>query len=163
MSRFDPGRTAIQALTGIAVYGLPANLSFLACKVFVVFYSRIAGPMAHFQYLYAGLDGHGALVPWKWTPLALMAVAAIFLIVPATRGDDLTRVIACADLFTGTWIDKGTGLLSGEFIPTPLHGVMDYVATAIELIISPGIHGIGTLILTILFKIDVGVRSETEA
>jgi molybdopterin-containing oxidoreductase family membrane subunit len=52
------------------------------------------------------------------------------------------------------------GLITGGFIPTPLHEAMDYVPTAIELLISLGIYAVGGLILTILFKIAVGVKYE---
>ena len=41
VSPFDPGREAIQALAKIATYGLLANLFFLGCELFVVFYSGI--------------------------------------------------------------------------------------------------------------------------
>jgi molybdopterin-containing oxidoreductase family membrane subunit len=161
VSTFDPGRTAIQTLAKIATYGLLANLFFLGCEVFVVFYSRIPEHMAHFQYLYFGLDGFGVLVPWMWTSLFLMAVAAILLLNPITRRNDHVLIVACIALFMGTWIDKGMGLVTGGFIPTPLHKAMDYVPTALELLISLGIYAIGAFILTVLIKIVVSVKRET--
>ena len=161
VSTFDPGPTAIQTLAKIATYGLLVNLFFLGCEVFVVFYSRIPEHMAHFRYLYFGLDGFGGLVPWMWTALFLMIVAAILLVNPITRRNNRALIIACIALFTGTWIDKGMGLVTGGFIPTPLHKAMDYVPTVIELVISLGIYAIGAFILTILFKIVVSVKRET--
>lgn len=161
VSAFNPGRTAIQALAKIAAYGLLTNLFFLACEVFVVFYSQIPGHMDHFRYLYLGLDGAGRLVPWMWTALILMAVAAVLLVYPKTRRNDPTLILACIVLFTGTWIDKGLGLVAGGFIPNPLHEIQEYVPTAMELTISTGIYAIGALILTFLFKIVVSVKKET--
>jgi molybdopterin-containing oxidoreductase family membrane subunit len=161
VSTFDPGPTAIQTLAKIATYGLLVNLFFLGCEVFVVFYSRIPEHMAHFRYLYFGLDGFGGLVPWMWTALFLMIVAAILLVNPITRRNNRALIIACIALFTGTWVDKGMGLVTGGFIPTPLHKAMDYVPTVIELVISLGIYAIGAFILTILFKIVVSVKRET--
>jgi [DsrC]-trisulfide reductase subunit P len=160
VGKFDPGRSAMQALAKIAAYGLLANLFFLACEVFVVFYSRIPEHMAHFEYLYFGLDGHGVLVPWMWTALSLMLMAAILLVNPVTRRNDPVLIIACIALFIGTWIDKGMGLVSGGFIPTPLHETMDYLPTTIELLISLGIYAIGAFILTVLLKIVVSVKRE---
>jgi len=125
-----------------------------------VFYSGIPEHKAHFQYLYSGLEGYGVLVPWMWASLILMVMAAILLVNPITRRHDFVLIIACIALFIGTWIDKGMGLLSGGFIPTPLHKVTDYVPTAIELLISLGIYAIGAFILTVLFKIAVSVKSE---
>jgi molybdopterin-containing oxidoreductase family membrane subunit len=163
VSTFYMGREPIQALAKIATYGLLANLFFLFCEVFVVFYSRVPGHMAHFTYLYAGIDGHAVLVPWMWTALGLMGLAVILLLNPATRSNHQILVVACIAIFTGTWIDKGMGLIAGGFIPTPLHRAVDYVPTALELLISMGIYGIGAFILTILFKLVVGVRNETGA
>lgn len=163
VSTFDMGREPIQALARIATYGLLANLFFLLCEVFVVFYSGLPGHMAHFTYLYAGIDGYDFLVPWMWAALVLMIMAAILLLNPETRRSDSILIVACIALFTGTWIDKGMGLIAGGFIPTSLHQAVDYVPTALELLVSMGIYGIGALILTILFKLVVGVRSETGA
>lgn len=161
ISTFDPGRAAIQALAKIATYGLLANLFFLGCEIFVVFYSGLPEHKAHFQYLYFGLDGYGGLVPWMWAALMMMAVAAVLLLNPGTRRNEQVLSVACVALFTGTWIDKGMGLVTGGFIPTPLHKAMDYVPTFIELLISLGIYAIGAFILTVLFKIVVRVKEET--
>jgi molybdopterin-containing oxidoreductase family membrane subunit len=163
ISTFDVGREPIQALAKIATYGLLANLFFLGCEVFVVFYSGIPEHIAHFTYLYIGLEGHDFLVPWMWTALALMGLAVILLLNPTTRRNESILIVACIALFTGTWIDKGMGLIVGGFIPTPLHQAVDYVPTASELLVSMGIYGIGAFILTILFKLVVGVRNETGA
>ena len=160
ISAFDPGREAIQALAKIATYGLLANLFFLGCEVFVVFYSGIPEHKVHFQYLYLGLEGHGVLVPWMWTAMLLMVASAILLINPITRQNDHILTIVCIVLFSGTWIDKGLGLITGGFIPTPFHKVVDYTPTLIELIISFGIYSVGALVLTILFKIAIGVKGE---
>jgi molybdopterin-containing oxidoreductase family membrane subunit len=137
-----------------------ANLFFLLCEVFVVFYSGIPEHMAHFAYLYSGIDGHDFLVPWMWSALGLLGLAAILLLNPKTRRSDSILIVACIALFIGTWIDKGMGLIAGGFIPTPLHQVADYIPTALELLVSMGIYGIGAIILTILFKLVVGVRNE---
>ena len=90
--------------------------------------------------------------------MLLMVVSAVLLINPFTRQNDHILVFACIALFTGTWIDKGLGLIAGGFIPTPLHKVVDYAPTLIELIISFGIYSVGALILTLLFKIAIGVK-----
>jgi Ni/Fe-hydrogenase subunit HybB-like protein len=158
LSRFDPGREAIQALSKIVTYGLLANLFFLICEVFVVFYARIPDHMDHFRYLYYGLNGKHALVPWMWASVFLMCFALILLLVPTTRKESGTLAVACIMVFAGTWIDKGVGLISGGFIPSPLHQVNEYLPTLPELIISLGVYSIGIFCLTILLKIVVGVK-----
>jgi molybdopterin-containing oxidoreductase family membrane subunit len=161
-SNFDPGTRAIQSLSKIISYALIANLFFLGCEVFVAFYSGIPEHISHFRYLYTGLEGHAKLVPWMWTALGLMSVSLLLLIIPATRRDETILAISCVSVFIGTWIDKGLGLITGGFVPTPLHHVVDYVPTLPELLVSFGVYGIGLLILTILIKIVVAVKEETE-
>lgn len=163
LSNFDPGSAAIQSLSKIAAYALIANLFFLGCEVFVVFYGGIPEHMAHFRYLYLGLEGHSGLVPWMWTALGLMFGTLILLITPSTRRDEAVLMVACIGLFIGTWIDKGLGLISGGFVPTPLHEVVDYVPTLPELAVSIGIYGIGLLVLTTFIKIVVTVKAEINA
>ena len=162
-SSFDAGSGPIQSLAKIAAYALVANLFFLGCEVFVVFYGGIPEHMAHFRYLYLGLEGHSGLVPWMWTALGLMFAALFLLIIPTMRRDEKILMVACICLFIGTWIDKGLGLITGGFVPTPLHEVVDYVPTLSELAISLGIYGIGFLVLTIFIKIVVTVKEEINA
>lgn len=157
---FDPGRNAIQALAKIITYGLLANLFFLGCEVFVVFYSGLPDHMDHFRYLYFGLDGHAHLVPWMRSALFLMVGSAVLLIIPATRTNETLLALSCGALFIGTWIDKGIGLVTGGFVPTPLHQLVDYWPTVPEMMVCLGIFGIGLLILTMLLKIVISVRKE---
>ena len=159
-SNLDLGKAPIQGLAKIIVYALIANLFFLACEIFVVFYSGIPEHMAHFRYLYFGLEKHSALVPWMWTALGLLITALVLLIIPSTRRDETILAFSCVSIFIGTWIDKGLGLITGGFVPTPLHHVVDYVPTIPELLVSMGIYGIGMFILTILIKITVTVKEE---
>jgi Ni/Fe-hydrogenase subunit HybB-like protein len=159
-TRFDPGREQIQSLAKIATYGIILNVFFFLCEVFVVFYSRIPEHMVHFQYLFAGYHGHGVLVPWMWTSIFLMLFAIVMLVNPVTRRNENTLAVACIAVFIGTWIDKGLGLISGGFIPSPLHHVNEYVPTLPELFISIGVYATGFLILTVLFKIAVSVKEE---
>jgi molybdopterin-containing oxidoreductase family membrane subunit len=160
---FDAGREAIATLGKIVTYGLLANLFFLGCEAFVVFYSRIPAHMDHFLYLYAGLKGHNGLVPWMQASLVLMVTAAVLLVIPATRNRLGILVAACVMVFIGTWIDKGMGLIAGGFIPSPLHQMTEYAPTVPELVISIGVYGIGGFLLTILLKVAVGTKREVEA
>ena len=159
-SSFDPGSGAIQSLAKIVTYALFANLFFLGCEIFVVFYSGIPEHMAHFRYLYKGLEEHAGLVPWMWTAMCLMLAGLLGLMIPPMRRDETILALICIAIFMGTWIDKGLGLITGGFVPTPLHQVVDYVPTIPELAISLGIYGIGLLILTIFIKIVVTVKEE---
>ncbi|MBI9088132.1 MAG: polysulfide reductase NrfD [Desulfobacterium sp.] len=155
---FDPGKEAIQSLAVIVTYGLLANLFFLVCEVFVVFYSKIPGHMDHLKYLYIGLHGHSALVPWMWASVSSMVLAVVLLLIPITRSNETTLFFSCVLVFAGTWIDKGLGMISGGFVPSPLHHVTEYVPSFHELIISAGVTALGLLVLTLLYKITISVK-----
>ena len=160
MTKFDPGKEAIQTLALIVMYGLIANLFFLACEVFVVFYSGIPSHVAHIKYLYAGLHGHGALVPWMWTSIFSMVIAMILLMIPHTRKNETILLFSCSFVFIGTWIDKGLGMISGGFVPSPLHHVTEYAPTGPEIMITLAIYATGFLILTILYKLVTQIKEE---
>ncbi len=160
LTKFDPGKEQIQSLAKIVAYAISINVFFLLCEVFVVFYSKIPEHMDHFKYLFVGLHGKGALVPWMWTSLALMIISIILLVIPSTRQNESILAIACATVFTGTWIDKGLGMISGGFVPSPLHHVNEYVPTIPEILITLGVWATGFFVLTVLFKIAVTVKEE---
>lgn len=163
LTKFDPGKEQIQTLAKIVTYGIILNVFFLLCEVFVVFYSKIPEHMDHMKYLYVGLHGHGVLVPWMWTSVALMLIAIILLVNPMTRRNEGVLAIACLCVFFGTWIDKGLGMISGGFVPSPLHHVNEYVPTIPEIIITLGIYATGFLVLTALFKIAITVKEDLAA
>jgi len=163
VTKFDPGKEAVQTLALIVTYSLIANLFFLGCEVFVVFYSGIPSHMDHIKYLYAGLHGHRALVPWMWTSIVSMVTAIILLIIPLTRKNETILLFSCILVFTGTWIDKGLGMISGGFVPSGLHHVTEYIPTFHELIISAGVTAIGLLVLTILYKITISVKEYNQS
>lgn len=159
-TKFDPGQKAIQTLAKIVTYALIANLFFFGCEIFVALYSGIPDHIVHLEYLFFGLHGHGALVPWMWVSMILMVTAVILLIPPVTRNDKVVLPVACALVFIGTWIDKGMGMIAGGFIPNPLHQVTEYIPTIPEVMITIAIWAIGFLILTVLYKIVVSVKEE---
>ncbi|MCJ7714626.1 menaquinol oxidoreductase, partial [Candidatus Bathyarchaeota archaeon] len=161
VTKFDPGKEQIQSLAKIVAYALILNVFFFLCEVFVVFYSQIPSHMSHLQYLFAGLDGHNAYVPWMWSAMAFMTMGIILLVIPAARKNESVLAVACIFVFAGTWIDKGLGMISGGFVPNPLHHINEYIPTIPELVITLGIYAIGALILTVLYKIAIGVKEES--
>ena len=163
ITKFDPGKEQIQTLAKIVTYGIILNVFFFLCEVFVVFYSRIPEHMDHLRYLFFGLHGHGALVPWMWSSIALMVLGIILLVIPATRKNETVLAVACVAVFIGTWIDKGLGMISGGFVPSPLHHVNEYIPTGPELMISLAVWAVGFFVLTFLFKMAVSVKEEVLA
>ena len=160
VSNFDPGREQIQSLAKIVAYAICINVFFFLCEVFVVFYSNIPEHMDHFKYLFIGLHGHGAYVPWMWTSMALMLIGIILTVNPITRKNEGVLAVACVVIFLGTWIDKGLGMIAGGFTPSPLHEINEYIPSVPEILIALGVWAMGFLILTALFKIAVGIKEE---
>ena len=162
VSSFDPGREQIQSLAKIVAYAICVNVFFFLCEVFVAFYSQIPGHMDHIKYLFVGLHGHDAYVPWMWASIALMVIGIILTVVPSSRKHEGVLAIACVIIFLGTWIDKGLGMIAGGFTPNPLHEINEYIPTLPEITIALGVWAMGFLILTALFKIAVSVKEEVQ-
>ena len=163
VTNYDPGREQIQSLAKIVAYAITINVFFFLCEIFTVFYANIPEHMDHIKYLFVGLHGHGALVPWMWTSMVLMLISIILLVNPITRKNEVILTVACITTFVGTWIDKGLGMISGGFVPNPLHHVNEYFPTIPEILIALGVWAIGFFVLTILFKIAVSVKEEVRA
>jgi len=161
-TKFDPGKEQIQSLGKTVAYAICINVFFFLCEVFVAFYSNIPEHMDHIKYLFVGLHGHGALAPWMWSSMALMVIGIILTVNPVTRKNETTLAVACAVIIAGTWIDKGLGMISGGFVPNPLHEVNEYAPTFPEIVITIGVYAIGALVLTVLYKMAVGVKEEVE-
>ena len=159
-TKFDPGKEQIQSLAKIVTYAIIINVFFFLCEVFTAFYSNIPGHMVHIKYLFVGLHGHNAYVPWMWSAMSLMVIGIILLLIPACRKNENILIVACITVFVGAWIDKGLGMISGGFVPNPLHHVNEYIPSFPELVISLGVWAAGFLVLTILFKIAVSVKEE---
>ena len=162
VTKFDPGKEAIQSLAKIITYALIINLFLYAMEFFTAFYSGIPSHAHSLTYLFAGLHGHGNLQPWMWTSMALAFIAVILMVVPATRHNETVLAITCAMIFIALWIDKGVGLVVGGFIPNPLEHVVEYGPTIPEIVITIAIYALGALILTVLYKVAISVKEEVE-
>jgi Ni/Fe-hydrogenase subunit HybB-like protein len=162
-SKFDPGKEQIQTLAKIVTYATLINVFFFMCEIFTVFYSQLPDHMAHFKYLFVGLDGKGQLVPLMWFALVGMTIAALFLVNPKLRKNETTLAALCGLVIVTTYIDKGLGLISGGFVPNPLEQVTEYWPTVPEAIITLGVWAMGFLVLTVLYKIAVSIKEEIKS
>lgn len=159
-TKFKVGGAQLQSLAKIICYAAIADFFFFICEVFVAVYSRIPEDMEHLKYLFFGLHGHGVLVPWMWLSILLLIVGILLLLIPAARKNESVLAVACVAVFFGIWLDKGLGMIAGGFIPNPLNEITEYVPTMPEVMITIGVYAMGLLILTILYKVVVGVKEE---
>jgi len=162
VTKFDAGEKAIQRIAQIVTYGLIATIFFLLVEFFTVFYSGIPEHLAHFQYLFFGLEGYGKLVPYMWTSIILSIVALVLLINPVTRKKEGILAIACIAVFIAIWIDKGLGLIVPGFIPSTTGAIFEYWPTVPEALITLGVWAVGFLILTVLYKIAISVKESAQ-
>jgi molybdopterin-containing oxidoreductase family membrane subunit len=138
-------------------------LFFIALEVFTVGYSQIPSHSAHLKYLFFGLHGKGVYTAWMWVSMIFMLGASIALLFPGNRRSDNVLAFSCLLIFIGTWIDKGLGMIAGGFTPSPLETVTEYIPTKMELLISLGVYAAGFFLLTVLYKVAVGVKREVDA
>lgn len=163
VTRFDPGREQMRTLSSIVAYAMILNVFFFLLELFTAFYSQIPEHMEPIVYLFFGLQGHAKLVPWMWTAACFAVLALLLLIVPASRRNENTLILACLSVVISTWIDKGLGLIIGGFIPDPFDKVFEYWPTLPEVVITIGIWATGIFVITVLYKITVSVKEEVAA
>ncbi len=156
-TNYEVPRKALMTLTKIVTVALLINMFLLACEVFTEFYTDSAHG-ASARYLFLGLHGKSALVPWIWTAIGLNSIALFILLLPVGR--QLKYIdVACVFLIIGIWIDKGMGLIIPAFVPTPIGEIVEYAPTLNETLVCLGIWAFGLMIYTILVRVTIPVLS----
>jgi molybdopterin-containing oxidoreductase family membrane subunit len=169
VANFDAGKEAINKLTTIIMYAAIINAFFVLLEFFVGYYSNIPGHIHSLQYLFFGLEHHGQvynnLVPFMWTSVVLcFGGLGLFAYMKIAKvSTDLLVGIGCAAIFISLRLDKGLGFVMGGLVVNPLHEIVEYYPTANEIGITLGIWATGCLLVTLLYKIAVGVEHEVEA
>jgi molybdopterin-containing oxidoreductase family membrane subunit len=146
---------ALMTLRSIVQVSMLINVFLLANEVFKEFYSRTSH-VASSQYLFLGLHGHHALVPWIWTAVAFNLVAMFLLLLPISRSLKWLNV-SCVLCIVGIWIEKGMGLVIPGFIPTPLGAIIEYSPSLNETLVCLGIWAFGLLCYTIFLRMSVPI------
>ena len=146
---------ALLTLRGIVQVAMIINVFLLANEVFKEFYSGNLH-VASSKYLFLGLHGHHALVPWIWTAVALNVIGMVLLILPISRSLKWLDV-ACVCCIVGIWIEKGMGLVIPGFIPTPLGAIEEYSPSLNETLVCLGIWAFGLLCYTLFLRMAVPI------
>ncbi len=156
-TRYTIAEGAFGKLAVITTVAAQINLVMLGSELFYKFYS----PTHHginAKYLFFGLDGHNALVPWIWFAIGLSLVATVALMIHPVRRSPRWLVTACILLFVGIWIEKGLGLVIPGFVPSPLGEIVEYTPTLVELGVTAGIWALGLFVLTVLVKVALPIE-----
>ena len=154
-TKYEVSDESLLTLRRIVQVAVLINMFLLVCELFTEFYTDSAH-VASAQYLYFGLKGRHALVPWIWFAVVLNTCATILFVLPASRGLRSLNV-ACVCAIIGIWIEKGMGLIVPAFIPTPLGEIVEYVPTWNETFVCLGIWAFGLLLYTICVRAAIPV------
>ncbi len=146
---------ALMTLRSIVQVSMLINVFLLANEVFKEFYSGNLH-VASSKYLFVGLHGHHALVPWIWTAIAFNLVAMVLLVLPVSRSLKWLN-LTCVLCIVGIWIEKGMGLVIPGFIPTPLGEMVEYSPSLNETLVCFGIWAFGLLSYTIFLRMAVPI------
>ena len=156
--KWHPEEAPIRKLGQIVAYAMAANLFFVGLELFTGLYSDIPHHVHHFEYLFMGHEGHGALVPWIWASIVLGFAGLFMLLVPRLRNNLQTLGVAAVLVFISLWIDKGMAMVVTGFVPSPVGKYTEYGPTGPELMIGLGVWAVGFLVITGLYKIVITVR-----
>ena len=146
---------AFMTLRNTVAIALSISMFLLGSEMFTEFYTDSAHG-ASAKYLFFGLHGRHALVPWIWSAITLNLLAMLLLYLPISRKLPVLQA-ACVMLIVGIWIEKGMGMIVPAFIPTPLGEIVEYLPTLNETLVTMGIWAGGLLIYTILVRVTVPV------
>lgn len=149
-------RRALDKVAELVAYALAFNLFLFGAEAFKEFYGQ-SQHMAPLQYLYLGLHGHRALVPYMWFALVLDFSVLVLFVVPKFRHNPVLRNTGCALLIIAVYIEKGLGLVVPGFTPDVLGEIYEYFPSSVELSVAAGIWALGAIIYTFLAKFAVPV------
>lgn len=145
---------AIFKVAELMAYTMGFNLFLTVAEAFKEFYSGTQH-VVYSQYLYFGLKGHHALVPWAWASVACGLAAFILFLVPKTRRNWITLNVGCVLIYSSVYIEKGMGLIIPGFTPDTLGEIYVYRPSTTEVMVAGGIFAIGFLVFTLLLKAAV--------
>jgi len=151
-SRFEIQNEAIWKVAELMSYAMSVNLILLGAEVFKEYYSNTEH-LIHMRYMFAGVDGHTAIVPWMWLSVFCSIVAFLLFLIPKTRRNPIALNAGCALIWVGVYLEKGMGLVIPGMTPDTLGEIYEYFPSRNELMIAAGIFSVGFLLFTLMVKI----------
>ena len=154
---YDIKDETIKKLALIITVAAQINLVMLGSEIFKEFYAPTEHS-ASAMYLFFGLHGHNALVPWIWTAIFMNIIATFGLTLHPIRNNLNLLFPLCGFLFLAIWIEKGMGLIIPGFNPSPLGEIVDYSPTWVEIAITVGIWAMGAFVFTVLIRVAIPIE-----
>jgi Ni/Fe-hydrogenase subunit HybB-like protein len=151
-TKFEIRDEAIWKIAELMAYFMAFNLFLLGAEVFKEYYSD-THHLIHMQYMFSGVDGHKAIVPWMWTAVSCSIAAFLLFLLPRTRQNWVTLNLGCVLIFLGVYLEKGMGLVIPGMTPDTLGEIYEYVPSSNELTLAMGVLAVGALIFTLMVKV----------
>lgn len=154
---FNIADKTIKKIAMIVTVAAQINLIMLVSELFKEFYA----PTHHSEsasYLFFGLEGKDALIPWIWMAISLNVLATVMLTFGKLRNNFKVLYFCCFILFVAIWIEKGFGLIVPGFIPGPYGKIAEYTPTGIEIGVTLGIWALGAFVFTVLAKTAINIE-----
>jgi molybdopterin-containing oxidoreductase family membrane subunit len=156
-TKYEIADGAFNKLALITTVAAQINLVMLFSELFFEFYWPTHHSLSA-RYLFFGVEGHHALVPWVWTAIILNVLATGTLTIHPLRHNPRWLMPACLTLFVAIWIEKGLGLVVPGFIPSPLGEIVEYTPSWVEVAVTAGIWSLGLFVLTVLIKVALPIE-----
>ncbi len=155
-TKFQIQDAAIWKVAELMAYAMFLNLFLLGAEVFKEYYSDTEH-LKHMKYMFTGIEGHDAIVPYMWFAVAASIAAFVLFLVPRTRRHPVTLNLGCVLIFAGVYIEKGMGLVIPGLTPDTLGEIYEYTPTLTELGVTAGIFGLGGLVFTFLVRAAIPI------
>lgn len=152
LTRFEISNDAIWKVAELMAYAMALNLLLLGAEVFKEVYSNTEH-LIHMRYMFLGIAGHTAIVPWMWISVAVSIVAFVLFLVPRTRRNPWTLNLGCALIWLGVYLEKGMGLVIPGLTPDTLGEIYEYFPSRTEMLVAAGVFAVGFLLFTLMVKV----------
>ena len=101
---------AIWKIAELMAYAMFINLYLQAVDIFKEFYSNTDHTL-YARYMFFGLKGHNAVVPFAWASLAAGIIAFFLFLIPYTRRNPITLNLGCLLIYSAVSFGKGECLV----------------------------------------------------
>lgn len=151
-TRFEIQSAAIWKIAELMAYAMGVNLFLLGAEVFKEYYSGTEH-LIHMRYMFTGVGGHTAIVPFMWLSVAASTIAFVLFLIPATRRNPWTLNLGCLLIYAGVYIEKGMGLVIPGLTPDTLGEIYEYFPSRTEIWIAMGVFSVGFLLFTLMVRV----------
>jgi len=155
-TRLEISNKAIWKIAELMAYAMAFNLFLTGSELFKEYYSN-THHLIYTTYMYSGIEGHTAIVPYIWASIVFSVTALILFLIPTTRKNPVTMNIGCILIYFGVYIEKGIGLVIPGMTPDTLGEIYEYFPSSTEIQVAGGIFALGFFCFTLMLKVAVPI------